>query len=215
MNRAPRFVVVAIGILVLTSSVMAQRITQDSQTRQDSIDSFVFENGTASLVGVTGVGWFTLAGSDLSLDGFLRDGTVAPAGCVPCTPGSTVGLRSSFGGVITGPLSYGSATFFNQTLNLYFGGQLVFDADPIQVPILRSRKDIVMTVPATVTGNIAGYFFNPFVGDPGPPVFLSTVNLQGTATVVLKLMDPSPLNLNRLYTFHSISYDFPPIQSPN
>lgn len=201
---------IAVLLLMIATPVIAQRAIQTSDAGQESVDTSPFENGTATLVGVSGVGSFTLGGSDVVIAGVLRDGFVAPTFCSPCTPGSSVSLRSTFGGAITSPLSIGTARFFNRTMNLFFGGQLDFDAGVISVPTQQSRRSIIITVPATATGNVAGYFLNPFIGDPGPPVFVSSVNLQGTATVVLRLNSNYPLNSPQLYTFQSITYNFPP-----
>ena len=195
-------------LLAFVTSVDAERVSTAYDTRQEAVDSS-FDTGNAALASAAGIGSFTLAGVNIAVTGGLSDGFVGPTIGSPFTPGNVVNLRSTFGGSITSPLSSGPAQIGAQSYNLFYGGQLNFDGGMITVPTQLSRRPIIITVPATLTGDIAGYLLNPATGNPGPPVFVSPVNLTGTATLVLRFSGGGPLDPSRFYSFQSISYNFP------
>ena len=202
-------IVLVLVSLCFISTIRAQRVADDVES---SVDVASFDNGIATVAGISGIGSFAFGGSNLIITGVLRDGSVAAVSCSPCSVGSTISLRSAFGGPINSSLSTGSVQFLSYAYNVYFGGDLVFDGGMLTIPTQNSRRPIIIRVPATVTGNVAGYFRNPFIGDPGPALFVNSVSLQGTATVVLRPDSFYPVGGVRLYTFQSITYDFPAIE---
>ena len=70
--QLPTRLLIIILLAMTASPVMAQRLIQASESGQESVDTSTFLNGTATLVGVSGIGSFTLEGSDVVIAGFRR-----------------------------------------------------------------------------------------------------------------------------------------------
>jgi hypothetical protein len=109
------------------------------------------------------------------------DGVARPS-CAPCVAGQDVQIDGQFFSE-----KMGSLTVNGVTRNMYIRSQLILNGGSLTIPHRFSRLPFTITVPATVTGRLTGFDRNPFVGDPGPPLFTTSVNLQGTVTLTLKL----------------------------
>ncbi len=90
---------------------------------------------------------------------------------------------------------------------LYYTGTIEFRG-AVQVPFVELSV-VEISAPFDFDGLLGGYTSNPFVGNPGDPVFSSM--LRGNGMAMLRLSSYFDRGLQRrLFNFQSITYNFQP-----
>jgi len=127
-----------------------------------------------------GVRSFNLSAGPLAVSLHLAD---SGAFFIPAKkfPGETYSCGGQLAGDQTlhnGPVDFNG----QQHALLWFLGTLEFVSKPFTMPA-NGAAPVTKTAKFTMSGNLQGFFNNPFIGDPGPAVFDVTISGKGTATV--------------------------------
>lgn len=80
------------------------------------------------------------------------------------------------------------------------------------IPLDDPTRPLQLTAPFTMSGNVNMYLNDPSLGDPGPPVFSSTLSGQGI--VRLDLTSAIGLDGRRHYDQRGVLYSFQPNEVP-
>jgi hypothetical protein len=147
---------------------------------------------------------FTLSGKRFAVRGGADPGNVSAETGTPYGPGDVVSLNSRFAGELT--LGSGAAAIRGTVYQrLFYTGELNFSGGTVTVPSEDSQA-ITKNAPFTLSGSLNGYVNNPFVGDPGEPIFSFLLSGEGMATLQLSSFTPS--GGNELHEFTSLVYTF-------
>jgi len=177
MPRASNFILTSLALIVLC-------LVSVNTAKADSI---VITGGTAFQPDFPGGGgMLTFDGPGVSL-AFGNDGdsTIVNPYCGACPISST----GSWGVHITNGAAFGVGSGTINGVNysqLYFGGILNYGAGPITYPVNLGSQSQAITAPDEINGMLSIYDYNPFVyGVIRPPIFTSTINLTGTASIIV------------------------------
>ena len=143
---------------------------------------------------------FTFIGQGFTVNSASEFG-ISDVSCHECSAGSLV----SFKYVFAGPnFRSGAATingvdytrlFYTGSISL--GGSFVLPA---------SGTSFTITVPFEFNGTMTGYLNNPFIGDPGSPVFSTQLTGRGVATLQFnRVVTPDGV---RYFSSTTITYQF-------
>lgn len=175
-----------------------------SETHADAV---MVTNGSLSVAGPSAGPLFAFAGHNLAVSNRGGNpGLTAATFCSPCRAGSTVSLLSRFAGELT--LGNGPAVVAGTSYpQLYYTGTIEFRG-AVQVPFVELSV-VEISAPFEFDGLLGGYTSNPFVGNPGDPIFSSMLRGNGMATLHLSSYFDKGLD-RRLFSFQSITYNFQP-----
>ena len=175
-----------------------------SETHADAV---MVTNGSLSVAGPSAGPLFAFAGHNLAVSNRGGNpGLTAATFCSPCRAGSTVSLLSRFAGELT--LGNGPAVVAGTSYpQLYYTGTIEFRG-AVQVPFVELSV-VEISAPFEFDGLLGGYTSNPFVSNPGDPIFSSMLRGNGMATLHLSSYFDKGLD-RRLFSFQSITYNFQP-----
>ncbi len=175
-----------------------------SEARADAV---MITNGSLSVAGASAGPLFAFAGHNLAVSNRGGNpGLTAATFCSPCSAGSTVDLWSRFAGELT--LGSGPAVVAGTSYpQLYYAGTIEFRG-AVQVPFVELSL-VELSAPFDFGGLLVGYTSNPFIGNPGDPIFSSILHGNGIATLRLSSYFDKGLD-RRLFSFQSITYNFQP-----
>jgi len=130
--------------------------------------------------------WLTMHSKDLMVTLELADtgGFSIPSG--PYKPGDSIDASGILSGDQTlhcGPAYYNGTSY----PKLWYAGSLRFQANPVTAPGSSAGPARVRT-DFSCSGNLIAYLKNPFLGNPGPPVF--DTDLEGRGKTTLHLTAP-------------------------
>jgi hypothetical protein len=122
---------------------------------------------------------FALGGDGLS---FIGHGASQAVFCSSCLGGTVVNASMPFvfensGGATINGVHYQS---------VYYTGSIFFSGGPMAIPLDDPTLPLLLTAPFTMSGNVNMYLNDPSLGDPGPPVFSTTLSGQGIVTLHLQ-----------------------------
>ena len=186
--------------LVLPAIVFAALFIGPQQARADNV---ILTSGSIFKGQTTNVN-FGLTGAGLS---FIGHGSSSAIFCSSC-PGGTV-LVASMPFVFE---NSGSATvdgvFYQR---VFYSGSIFLSSSPITIPLDDSSIPLEVSAAFTMSGNVIMYLNDPSLGDPGPPVFSTTLSGQGIVTLQLQsALTPQ----GRIYNQVGVSYNFQPNAVP-
>ena len=95
---------------------------------------------------------------------------------------------------------------------VYYTGSVFFSGGPMAIPLDDPTLPLQLTAPFTMSGNVNMYLNDPSLGDPGPPVFSTTLSGQGI--VRLDLTSAIGLDGQRHYDQRGVFYSFQPNEVP-
>jgi hypothetical protein len=124
----------------------------------------------------------------------------------PCAPGQTIRILDYITGSSALRQDAGFITVNGQAQAtvFYTGSMLRFEGGTVRIPYyFAKRRTFKMTVPARLTGTMAGY---PTPGLP-VPIFTTTLNLSGTVTLVFNRKEDG--STSPTYSLASVTYTFP------
>lgn len=145
---------------------------------------------------------FDLRGQGFRASGF---GDFGHTPCFPCRPGDTFSIANNFVGessLHSGPAIVNGVSF----AQLFYTGSINLNSGSLIMPHYDSSI-IVLNIPFTLSGNLNGFVGNPFIGDPGPAVFTSSLSGHGFATLELTSI---ATRQGRFYWFRNLTYTFRP-----
>ena len=160
--------------------------------------------GSLTVRGLSGGPLFQFIGPEFTISNKGADqGNVGAWHCSPCRVGERLNLNSTFAGELG--LGSGPACIKgNQYQHLYYTGVIDFYGE---VEIEESELAQVFIIGKfTFSGFLNGYEGNPFIGDPGRPIF--DVKLSGSGAATVELSGYLTPTHGRLYDFRSITYRF-------
>lgn len=167
-------------------------------------------NGGSAFGDVSGT--FRFQNSDSNITGILvgNPGSGVYTLCdfygTSCAPGQTIRILDHITGSSALRQDAGFITVNGQPQAsvFYTGSMLRFEGGTIRIPYyFAKRSTFKITVPARLTGNMAGY---PAPGLP-VPIFTTTLDLSGTVTLVFNRVGDG--FHSRPYTLGSVTYKFP------
>ena len=94
---------------------------------------------------------------------------------------------------------------------VYYTGSVFFSGGPMAIPLDDPTLPLQLTAPFTMSGNVNMYLNDPSLGDPGPPVFSSTLSGQGIVTLQLQ---SALVGGQRRYNQVGVTYNFQPNEVP-
>jgi hypothetical protein len=147
---------------------------------------------------------FGFSGEGLS---FIGHGASAAVFCSSCPGGSIVNASMPFvfensGGATINGVHYQS---------VFYTGSIFFTSGTMVIPLNDPTLPLDVTAAFTMSGNVNMYLNDPSLGDPGPPVFSSTLSGQGIVTL---RMTSALIGGQRLYDQRGVFYNFQPEPVP-
>jgi hypothetical protein len=187
--------------LTLAAIVFAALFLTPQQARADNV---VITGGLLSKGRTRESVNFGLSGTGLS---FIGHGASNANFCSSC-PGGTV-LEASMPFVFE---HSGHATINGVSYSgVFYSGSIFLSSSPMTIPLDDSTMPLDVTAAFTMSGNVTMYRNNPALGDPGPPIFSTTLSGQGIVTLQLQ----SALSANgRIYNQVGVFYNFQPNAVP-
>lgn len=186
--------------LILPAIVFAALFIGPQQARADNV---VITGGSISR-GQTGNVSFGLTGDGLS---FTGHGAIGAIFCSSCPGGSLVEASTPFlfehegGATING-------VFYPR---VFYSGSIFLFSSPIAIPLDDSTLPLNVSGDFAMSGNVNIYLNDPSLGDPGPPVFSTTLSGQGIVTLQLT---SALINGRRFYDQRGVFYNFQPNPVP-
>lgn len=147
---------------------------------------------------------FGLSGGGLS---FIGHGTSNAVFCSSCAGGSVVNASMPFVFESSG-LAIINGVQYQQ---VFYSGTVFFTGGPMAIPLDDPTLPLDVFAPFTMSGNLNIYLNDPTLGDPGPPVFSSTISGQGIVTLHLT---SAVVDGQRQYDQRGVSYNFQPSEVP-
>lgn len=186
--------------LTLPALVLATLFFAPQQARADNV---VITGGGLSR-GRTLEANFGFSGDGLS---FIGHGASNAVFCASCPGGSVVNASMPF--VFE---NFGGATINGVHFQrVFYTGSIFFSSGPIAIPLNDPTLPLNLSAAFTMSGNVNMYLNDPSLGDPGPPVFSTTLSGQGIVTLHLQ----SALTAQgRIYNQVGVSYNFQPNEVP-
>ena len=166
-------------------------------------DNVVITSGSIS-IGQTNSVNFGLGGNGLFLDGH---GTSSAVFCSSCPGGSIVNASMPFVFENSGQATV-NGIFYSR---VFYSGSIFLSSSPITMPLDDPTLPLVVSAGFTMSGNVNMYLNDPSLGDPGPPVFSSTLSGQGIVTLRLT---SALVGGQRLYDQRGVFYNFQPEPVP-
>jgi hypothetical protein len=187
--------------LMLPAIVFAALFIGPQEARADNV---VITSGGLSK-GQTIMVNFGFSGEGLS---FIGHGSSQANFCSSCLGGTVVNASMPFvfqnsGGATVNGVHY---------QRVYYTGSIFFSGGPMAIPLDDPTRPLQLTAPFTMSGNVNMYLNDPSLGDPGPPVFSSTLSGQGI--VRLDLTSAIGLDGRRHYDQRGVLYSFQPNEVP-
>jgi hypothetical protein len=147
---------------------------------------------------------FGFSGAGLSFSGH---GASTVVFCSSCPGGSIVNASMPFifensGGATVNGIQY---------QRVFYSGSIFFTSGPMAIPVDDPTLPLDVSAVFTMSGNVNMYLNDPSLGDPGPPVFSSTLSGQGIVTLRLT---SALVDGRRLYDQRGVSYNFQPSEVP-
>ncbi len=94
---------------------------------------------------------------------------------------------------------------------VFYSGSIFLSGSPMTIPLDDSTMPLDVSAAFTMSGNLNVYLNDPSLGDPGPPVFSTTLSGQGIVTLHLQsALTPQ----GRIYNQVGVSYSFQPNAVP-
>lgn len=187
--------------LTLAAIVFAALFLAPQQARADNV---VITGGSLSKGQTVESVNFGLLGDGLSFSGHGASSAVFCSSC----PGGTV-LQASMPFVFE---NSGQATvngvFYPR---VFYSGSIFLSSSPITIPLDDSTIPLDVTAAFAMSGNVTAYLNDPSLGDPGPPVFSTTLSGQGIVT--LRLVSALTAE-GRIYDQRAVFYNFKPNAVP-
>lgn len=94
---------------------------------------------------------------------------------------------------------------------VFYSGSIFLTSSPITIPLNDPTLPLEVSAAFTMTGNVNIYLKDPALGDPGPPIFSTTLSGQGIVTLHLT---SALVGGQRLYDQRGVSYSFQPSEVP-
>jgi hypothetical protein len=147
---------------------------------------------------------FSLGGDGLSFNGH---GFSTAVFCSSCPGGSIVNASMPFvfensGGATVNGVHY---------QGVFYTGSIFLSSSPITMPLDDQTLPLIVSAAFTMNGNVNMYLNDPSLGDPGPPVFSTTLSGQGIVTLQLQ---SALVGGQRLYNQVGFTYNFQPNAVP-
>jgi hypothetical protein len=160
-------------------------------------DNVVITNGSIS-IGQTNNVNFGLGGDGLLFNGH---GVSSALFCSSCPGGSIVNASMPFIFENSGQATI-NGTFYSR---VFYSGSIFLSSGPITIPFDDPTLPLDVSASFTMSGNVNMYLNDPSLGDPGPPVFSSTLSGQGIVTLGLT---SALVGGQRLYDQRGVFYNF-------
>jgi hypothetical protein len=147
---------------------------------------------------------FGFSGAGLS---FIGNGSTNVVFCSSCLGGSIVNASMPFvfansGGATINGIHY---------QKVFYAGTIFFTSGPLAIPVDDPTLPLLLTAAFTMSGNVNMYLDDPALGNPGPPVFSSTLSGQGIVRLDLQ---SAIVNGQRHYNQVGVIYTFQPNEVP-
>jgi hypothetical protein len=138
---------------------------------------------------------------------FIGHGSTNVVFCSSCLGGSIVNASMPFvfgnsGGATIAGIHY---------QRVFYTGTIFFTSGPLAIPVDDPTLPLQLNAAFTMSGNVNMYLNDPALGDPGPPVFSSTLSGQGIVTLNLQ---SAVVNGQRHYNQVGVNYTFQPNEVP-
>jgi hypothetical protein len=146
---------------------------------------------------------FALGGDGLSFNGH---GFSTAVFCSSCPGGSIINASMPFDFE-----NSGGATINGVHYTVFYTGSMFLSSNPITLPLDDPTLPLVVTAAFTMSGNVNMYLNDPSLGDPGPPVFSTTLSGQGIVTLQLQ---SALVGGQRHYNQVGVLYTFQPSEVP-
>jgi hypothetical protein len=147
---------------------------------------------------------FGLSETGLSFSGH---GAIGAVFCSSCPGGSVVDASTPFVFENAGQATV-NGVFYQR---VFYSGSIFLSSSPIAIPLDDSTLPLDVSAAFTMNGNVIGYLNDPSLGDPGPPVFSTTISGQGIVTLRLT---SAVIDGRRLYDQRGVFYNFQPNAVP-
>jgi hypothetical protein len=194
------FTIKRFGLMLPAIVFAAVFIGPQQQARADNV---VITNGSISR-GQTGDVSFGLIGDGLSFSGH---GAIGAMFCSSCPGGSVVVAATSF------VFEHGGSATINGIVypRVFYSGSIFLSSSPIAIPLDDPTLPLDVSGDFAMSGNLNIYLNDPSLGDPGPPVFSTTLSGQGIVTLRLT---SALINGQRLYDQRGAFFNFQPKEVP-
>ena len=146
---------------------------------------------------------FALGGDGLSFNGH---GFSTANFCSSCPGGSIINASMPFDFE-----NSGGATINGVHYPVFYTGSMFLSSSPITMPLDDPTLPVIVSAAFTMSGNVNMYLNDPSLGNPGPPVFSSTLSGQGIVTLRLT---SALVGGQRLYDQRGVFYNFQPNAVP-
>jgi hypothetical protein len=156
-------------------------------------------------------GTFRFQNTDSNISGILMGNpgsgvyTLCDFYGTPCAPGRTIRILDHITGRTALRQDAGFITVNGQPqATVFYTGDLKFEGGTVRIPYyFAKRRTFKITVPARLTGGMAGY---PTPGFP-IPIFTTALNLSGTVTLVFNRKEDG--STSPIYGLGGVTYQFP------
>ena len=186
--------------LMLPAIVFVALFIGPQQARADNV---VITSGSIS-IGQTNSVNFGLGGDGLF---FAGHGASSAVFCSSCPGGSVVNASMPFVFENSGQATV-NGTFYPR---VFYSGSIFLSSGPITIPLDDPTLPLDVSAAFTMSGNVNIYLNDPSLGDPGPPVFSSTLSGQGIVTLRLT---SALVGGQRLYDQRGVFYNYQPNAVP-
>jgi len=147
---------------------------------------------------------FGFSGVGLS---FIGHGSTNVVFCSSCPGGSIVNASMPFVLENSGQATVNGTSY----PKVFYSGSIFLSSSPITIPLNDPTLPLDVSAAFTMSGNVNMYLNDPSLGDPGAPVFSSTLSGQGIVTLRLT---SAIVGGQRIYDQRGVSYNFQPSEVP-
>lgn len=166
-------------------------------------DNVIIASGSISKGQTSSVN-FGLGGDGLF---FAGHGASSAIFCSSCPGGSIVDTSMPFVFENSGQATV-NGVFYP---SVFYSGSIFLSSSPITIPLDDPTLPLDVSAAFTMTGNLSMFLNDPSLGDPGLPIFSSTISGQGIVTLRLT---SALVGGQRLYDQRGVSYNFQPNEVP-